>query len=291
MQRVAVVTDSAANLDTWLTEDLGIRVVPVRLQLDGRDYGDEVDITTAQFYEWFAGHPDAPLSTSCPAPGDFLDVYRTAVTEADGIVSIHSAAGLSATYASAAQAARLLRETAAVQPGSVELVDTGSVSMGCGFSVLAAARVAREGGTLAQVAAAARAVAGCTQMYVMVDTLRYIARSGRVPAVVGYAMAHVRVYPLLQIGAGKVGLVRLDRTRSRSTQRLRDMVVRTAGAHVLHVAVLHAAVPEEAAALAEDLGRVCECRELTIAEFTPVMGAHTGPGLLGVALYPEQSDS
>jgi DegV family protein with EDD domain len=290
MSRVAVVTDSTANLDPVLAEELGIRIVPIMLQLDGSEFKDEVDITAPQFYEWFAAHPDAPVSTSCPSPGAFLSAYRAAQADADAIVSIHVAGGLSTTLASASQAALSLGEDVSLRE-PIELVDSGSVSMGCGFSVLAAARVARQGGTAAEVATAAREVAGRTRVYAVVDTLRYIARSGRVPAVVGYAMAHVRVYPLLQIGKGKVRLIRVDRTRSRSIQALREVVERTAGGLGVHMAVLHAAAEKEAVTLARSLERTCECLDTTITEFTPVMGAHTGPGLLGAAFYPEEMES
>ena len=163
--------------------------------------------------------------------------------------------------------------------------------MGCGFSVLAAARAARAGGSLEEVARAARAVAARTDMYATLDTLSYVARSGRVPKVARFAAARVHVFPLLRIGSGRARPVRLYRTRSRAIEGMMDIAVRAGTSRPIHAAVLHAGAYAEAIELLHQLEESCDCNELLITEFTPVMGAHTGIGLVGIAFYPVEGEA
>ncbi len=281
MSPIALVTDSATNLPPELRSQYDITVVPVDLYLDGRLYRDEVDLSTADFYRWFRTHPDAASSTSCPSPGEFFRVYQELAAAHEAIVSVHMASGLSGTFDSA-------REAAAMLPGlPVELVDTRSVSMGAGFCVLAAARVVEQGGTAPQAAAAARRVADKVHMFALLDTLRYVARTGRVPAIAAHAGALLHLHPVVEVRDGHAEMVRVERTVHKATERLIVYTERLLGSRPAHLAVLHADIPEQAQALAETLKARCDPIELHIVEFTPVMGASTGPGLLGVALYAE----
>lgn len=288
MARVVVVTDSGSNIPTPLASSLPLVVVPILLQLDGRLYRDEVDMSADQFYGWQLAHPDAPYSTSCPSPGEFCRVYEDlASSGAEGVVSVHLAGGLSTTLDSAAQAADLFRRRNPGSPVQVELVDSGSVSMAQGFTVLAATRAAQAGASREEVAQAARQMAPRVKMYAIVKTLRYVVGSGRVPSLVRYFMAQVPVRPLLRVGGGKVGLVRVEHTYKRAVRRLLDITVREAAGSPVHMAIMHAAALEEAQELAAGISASCDCRELVTTQFTPVMGAHTGPGLLGVAFYTD----
>lgn len=279
----AVVTDSASDIPEPLRRGLPIHVVPVTLVLDGRAYRDEVDMSAAEFYRLQAAQPDLAYSTSCPSPGEILATYREVAAGVDGIVSVHLGSGLSGTCDAAHQAAELLQGGVAV-----EVVDTGTVGMACGFCVLAAARAASRGASPPEVAHVARRVAEQVKMFAVVKTLRGIAHSGRVPSVVRYFVARIPISPVLQIGHGRVKLVRPERTYSRAIERMLEVVARDVGGAPVDVAVMHAAAPAEAAVLANRLADSCECRHTIVSEFTPVMGAHTGQGLLGVAYCPAE---
>ena len=287
-----IVTDSASDIPHHLREGLPLVVVPVTLVLDGQIYRDDVDMRAAEFYSRLAADPNLRYSTSCPSPGEILTAYRETATVADGIVSVHLGSGLSGTCAAAHQAMELLWGS----PGggghspspAVEVVDTGTVGMACGFCVLAAARAARAGASAAEAAAEARRVASRVSMYAVVKTLRGVACSGRVPSVVGYFVAKIPICPVLRIGDNRVRLIRPERTYSRSIARMAAVASHEVGDTPVDLAVMHAAAVEEAAALAERMRTVCDCRHVVISEFTPVMGAHTGLGLLGLAFCPAE---
>ena len=284
MARIAVVTDSAANIPAYLREGRPLSVVPVHLQLEDKSLLDEVDVTPGDFYRWFDEHPNASVSTSCPSPGEFLDTYSRVSSGADAIVSIHIAAGLSTTYSSAVMAADLLRQTSGEAP-RVEVIDSRTVSMGCGFCVLAATLAVEEGREIDEVASAAVRVAQRIRMFAVLGTLRYVARSGRVPGIARTFVGHAPMSPLLQIEQGRVGMVEVALSRARAVRRLRERVLRDAGAQPVRLSVLHAGAAEDADELARALADRCDCRQLVITEFTPVMGANTGSGLLGAAFY------
>lgn len=288
MAGIVVVTDSSSNIPASLAEELPLIVVPMIVVLDGQEFRDGIDLTPDQFYAWQTAHPDASYSTSCPSPGEFRDVYGYAATIADGIVSVHIATGLSTTLDSASRGAALFAARGPAGFPSVKLVDSGVVSMACGFCVLAAARRAQAGGSLDQVLEAANRVAEVVKMYAVLRTLRYAAGSGRVPSIVKYVVAQIPVRPLLRIGGGRVSLVRADQGYRRAVRRLRELVVREVAGLPVRMAVMHAAAPEEAKELAGELCQACDCLEVVIGPFTPVVGAHTGPGLLVVAFHPDE---
>lgn len=288
MAGIVVVTDSSSNIPAALAEGLPLVVVPMMVVLDGQEFRDGIDLTPDQFYAWQSTHADAAYSTSCPSPGEFRDVYEHAAVTADGIVSVHIAAGLSTTLDSASRGASLFSERGPSGFPGVRLIDTGVVSMACGFCALAAARRAQAGGTLEEVVRAADEVARVVKMYAVLRTLRYAAGSGRVPSIVKYVVAQIPVRPLLRIAGGRVRLLRAGQGYQRALRRLREVVEREASSTPVRMAVMHAAAPEEAEELAGELCHACDCRELVIAPFTPVVGAHTGPGLLVVAFHPYQ---
>jgi DegV family protein with EDD domain len=284
MPRIAVVTDSAANIPPSLRTGRPLSVVPVHLILEDRSLLDEVDLSAEAFYRWLAEHPNASTSTACPSPGEFLETYSRVSKEADEIVSIHLAASLSSTYSSAVQAAELMRNTDSEAP-RVQVIDSQAVSMGCGFCVLAAALAAEEGKSIDQVVDAALHVAERVKMFALLGTLRYVVRSGRVPPIVQTFAGRAPLVPLLEIGKGKVRVASVTLSRTQAIQRLWERVARAAAERPIKLAVLHAGAFEDADALGRVLADRCDCRQLVIAEFTPVMGSHTGPGLLGAAFY------
>jgi DegV family protein with EDD domain len=281
MARIAVVTDSAANLPSELARRNNISVIPLNLHWYGRTFHDGIDLTAGELYRLLRSDAGELPSSSSPSVGDFLRVFLQLADSSEGVVSIHLASTLSATWAAAQQAALL------VENRRVRVIDSRSATMGCGFVALAAARAAAKGADIEEVTAAAYAIADRVHVYGVVDSLRYVQRSGRVPAIAAVAGSLLDIHPLLYVENGRAGLLKIQRTKRRAVQRLLDVIAEKAAGRPIHAAVMHADIPDEAAALRQRLAERCDCCELLLTEFTPVMGAHAGPGLLAVAFYPE----
>jgi DegV family protein with EDD domain len=159
--------------------------------------------------------------------------------------------------------------------------------MAQGFIAIAAAQAAAAGASLDEVAKAAKAMIPRVNLYATLETLQYLARSGRVPAALALLGAALQVQPVFTIKNGTVDLIARVRTRTRAIEHIVECVAAHLDGGALHAAVFHADVPHDAEALAQELHQHFACRELLTTEFTPVMGTHTGPGTLGVAFYSE----
>jgi DegV family protein with EDD domain len=278
---VAVVTDSTAYLPDELTEGYGIHVVPLYVVLAGRSGREGWDIGPDEVARTLAVRGQR-VSTSRPTPGDFVATYRRALDEgAERLVSVHLSSELSGTW----DAARL----AASQVGEhiVTVVDTRSAAMGAGFAVLAAARSAAAGAGAATVARTAQEMADATRTFFVVDTLEHLRRGGRIgsaAAVLGSALA---VKPVLHVQDGRVVPLEKVRTTGRALNRLVQRAVETAGQGPVSVAVHHLAAAEKAERLAADLrDRLPQLRELHVSELGAAIGAHVGPGAVGIVVAP-----
>jgi DegV family protein with EDD domain len=281
MTRIAIVTDSAANLPSHVAASYNVQIVPLSLYWDGRTYRDGVDLSPGELYRELRANRDDLPSTSSPSVGDFLRVYATLGETSDTIISIHLAAELSATYAAAQHAKSLLSEV------PITVIDSRTATMGCGFVVLAAARAAAQRMDLPDVITAAQAVIERVHVYGVLDSLEYVHRSGRVPAIAAVAGSLLDLHPLLYVKKGEAGLLEMQRTKRRAVKRLLDVIETQAAGRRIHAAVMHADAAQEAADLCKQLSYQCDLCELLTTEFTPVMGANAGPGLLAVAFYPE----
>jgi DegV family protein with EDD domain len=278
---VAVVTDSTAYLPDELTEGYGIHVVPLYVVLAGHSGREGWDIGPDEVARTLAVRGQT-VSTSRPTPGDFVAAYRRALDEgAERLVSIHLSSELSGTW----DAARL----AASQVGEhiVTVVDSRSAAMGAGFAVLAAARSAAAGADAATVARTAQEIADATRTFFVVDTLEHLRRGGRIgsaAAVLGSALA---VRPVLHVQDGRVVPLEKVRTTARALNRLVQRAVEAAGQGPVSIAVHHLAAPEKAERLAADIrDRLPQLRELHVSELGAAIGAHVGPGAVGIVVAP-----
>jgi DegV family protein with EDD domain len=278
---VAVITDSTAYLPDELVEGYGIHVVPLYVVLAGHSGREGWDIGPGDVARTLAVRGQT-VSTSRPTPGDFVAAYRRALAGgADRLVSIHLSAELSGTW----DAARL----AASQVGEhiVTVVDSRSAAMGTGFAVLAAARSAARGADASAVARAARETAAATRTLFVVDTLEHLRRGGRIgsaAAVLGSALA---VKPVLHVQDGRVVPLEKVRTSTRALNRLVQRAVEAAGDGPVSVAVHHLAAAEKADRLAAELrDRLPMLRELHVSELGAAIGAHVGPGAVGIVVAP-----
>lgn len=278
---VAVVTDSTAYLPAELVERYAIEVVPLYVVLPGRSGHEGRDIGP-QDVARALGTRGQTVSTSRPTPGDFVAAYRRCLDGgADHVVSVHLSAELSGTW----DAARL----AAAQVGEhlITVIDAHSAAMGTGFAVLAAARAAADEGDPRSVAEAARGTADETRTFFVVDTLEHLRRGGRIgsaAAILGSALA---VKPVLHMVDGRVVPLEKVRTAGRALNRIAQRAVDAAGDDPVWVAVHHLAAPDRAERLADELRRrLPQAEELHVSELGAAIGAHVGPGALGVVVAP-----
>ncbi|MTE19014.1 DegV family EDD domain-containing protein [Streptomyces sp. TRM43335] len=280
-RHVAIVTDSTAYLPRAALERHRITSVPLTVVLGDRALEEGTEISARSLAEALGKRRS--VTTSRPGPWVFADTYRAiAEAGAESIVSLHLSAEISGTYDAAVLAAR-------EAPVPVRVVDTGMVAMALGFCALAAAGTAEAGGTLEETVAAARKRAAGTSAFFYVDTLEYLRRGGRIGAARALLGSALAVKPLLELENGRIGLLEKVRTASRAIARLEEIVVDRAGTAPVDVAVHHLAAADRADHLAQRLReRLPGLEELHVSEVGAVIGAHTGPGLLGVVVSLKQ---
>jgi len=283
MTRLALITDSAACLPPHLAEEHSIEVVPLTLVLEGKAYPDQADGDSHQFYQHLRSARRLP-TTASPPPGDYLEALRRAASKVEAALCITVGSRFSSSYDSAVQAAERARgELPTLQ---VKVIDSGAAAMAQGFMVLEAARAAAAGADLEAAASRAEAMKPHVAVIALLDTLDYLARGGRVPRAAAWASSLLQVKPIVEFSHGTVRLVGRVRVRRRAQERLYALLEeRAAGARSLHLCIHHADAPEEAQALFEQARSTLRPVEIYISEFTRVMSAHTGPGLLGFACY------
>ncbi|MDX2922214.1 MULTISPECIES: DegV family protein [Streptomyces] len=276
-RHVAIVTDSTAYLPRPTMERHGITAVPLTVVLGDRALEEGTEISARSLA--LALQKRHSVTTSRPSPEVFAAAYRAAAERGAGaVVSLHLSSEFSGTY----DAAQLAAKDA---PVPVRVVDTGMVAMALGFCALAAAEAAEAGGGLDEAVSAAEKRAAGTSAYFYVDTLDYLRRGGRIgtaQALLGSALA---VKPILELDGGRIEMLEKVRTASKAIARLEEIVAERAGSAPVDIAVHHLAAQERADRLAERLReRVPGLVDLHVSEVGAVIGAHTGPGLLGAVI-------
>jgi DegV family protein with EDD domain len=281
IRKIAIVTDSATNLPQVIIDQYGITVVPIYLHWNNHTYRDGVDISTEEVYRRLRETKQIPR-TAAPSVGDFLQTYLGLSQKVDAILSIHIPENLSGTVASARLAAELAQEHV-----EVHVVDTGTAAMGAGFVALAAARANARGEDLEDVMQLVEKISSRATIFAMIDTLEYLYRGGRIGKAQGLLGVALRIKPILTINNQEVDVLAKTRTTSRGIQIMLKEMQKRVGSQPVHVAVLHADALDQAYGLKQLVQEQFEYVEIFTCSITPVMGAHTGPGLLGLAFYAE----
>lgn len=278
-RHVAIVTDSTAYLPQRTMDRHGITSVPLTVVLGSQAFEEGTEISARALAE--ALQKRKPVTTSRPSPEVFAETYRkVAEAGAQAIVSLHLSAEFSGTYDAALLAAK-------DAPVPVRVVDTGMVAMALGFCALSAAEAAEAGDSAEEAVAAAEKRAAGTSAYFYVDTLDYLRRGGRIGAAQALLGSALAVKPLLKLDDGRIDMLEKVRTASKAIARLEEIVVERAGAGRVDIAVHHLSAPDRASTLADRLReRVPGLAELHVSEVGAVIGAHTGPGLLGAVVSP-----
>lgn len=272
---IGVVTDSAANLSPEQAEASGIEVVPLDIIFGSETLRDGVDITPGEFYRRLRAQHESPR-TACPAPGRFVAAFEKLAPHCQGIICLTLSAKLSSTYNAAREAAQMLRYP-------ITVLDTGLIALCQGFAALAAAAYGSTSNSLSEVVQATEGVLKRVGLWAVLDTLEYAVRGGRVGWAAGWLANVLHIKPVITLNGGKVKPVARLRTRSAEHSFLLEKGVELAAdAHNLQLAVLHADLPEEAKALVERLRQRLPGAQTYLAEVTPLLGVHSGPGALGL---------
>jgi DegV family protein with EDD domain len=279
-QAVGVVTDSTAALPRSTLAGAGIQVVPLTVTIAGEAGLEGVQVSPDAVTEALAERRSI-VTTSRPSPEQFARTYRQLLAAgARGIVSVHLSGRLSGTCEAAQLAAGHF-------DGRVSVVDSMTAGSGVGLVALRASEVARAGGDMASVRDAAVTASGAVVTYFYVDTLEYLRRGGRIDAASAFFGTAFSVKPILHVVSGEVVAKEKVRTATRALDRLAELAVEVAGESTVDVAVQHLASPDRARALLDDLGVRLGVRvhNAFLADVGAVIGAHTGPGVIGVTIY------
>jgi len=278
MSKIALVTDSTANLPKDLIEKHYIHVVPLKIQWGDDSLIDGVTISTDAFYERLEIDPQIP-TTSQPSMMEFLQMYEKLAKEYDSILVMLIGSGISGTVASATAAA------AEFDKVPLQVIDTSTTSAGLAMVVLAAVQAVAEGRSLEETAVTIQNICGGMNLLFAVDTLKYLHRGGRIGGASRYLGTMLSIKPILEFRGTVEPLARV-RGMKKAMAYLVKKVVQEVGDNGVQVAILHSKAP----ALAEKLKQMLE-QKLTIDrdyifDLSPVIGTHVGSGAVGLAFYP-----
>ncbi len=277
----AIVTDSTVSLPPDFAEELGIHVAPMHVTMEGQSYRDGVDITAGELYRRLRAGAPQPR-TSAPGPASFVAAFEAAAATARGIVCVVVARRYSAALDAANTAAEVFLQR---RPEiDLRILDSGTAAGAQAVLLVAAARRADHDADVGQVEALVATLRERSYMLAALDTLHYVGKGGHVPRAATWLGDLLQVKPILEMApGGEVRRLERPRTRRRALERLAILAHDKVGDNPVLMNVIHADALEEAEALRELVGREFRCEDVLLTEFSPVIGAHTGPGLLGLA--------
>lgn len=273
--KLGIVTDSTADLPGYFIEQHEIQVVPTVLILDGKEYKDGIGISREEFYTRLPSL-QTPATTATPSIGDFVSPYQALLNSGcDHILSIHVSGKLSGVV-------NVARRASQEFPGKVTCVDSGSLSMGIGFQVLAAAESADLG-----VRAALNAVEQTRQkskVFAALDTMEYLKRSGRIPSVVANIGGMLSIKPVVELRDGEVKPMAINRTTSQADEFIFNKLLEVG--EMERLAILHTNAEHRARHLLGEMmkkARISVPRDVLFVNVTAVIGTHLGPNCIGFA--------
>ena len=288
MPRVAIVTDSCASIPESLLESLGIHWVAYYIHRGQEILRDLVSIQREEFFRWLPTARELP-TTASPGPGDYLQVYEHLSREeaAKDIVSIHMTSKGSGAYQAARAAQAMAQESI---PGTrIEVIDTQNVAMAHGWVAIEAARAALSGKSIGEILELIESLIPRVRMIQTADTLKYLYMGGRIGAAKRLVGAMLNIKPLIGMQDGVIVPLGVERSRQRAYRAIVDRVEKVVGPRGrLKIAYVHAAARQEAEKLKAMVEARLACAESMIAELSPALGVHSGPGTAGVCFYPMQ---
>jgi DegV family protein with EDD domain len=280
MPKVAIVTDSTANIPSDLIKNYPIFTTHLQVLWDEKVYLDQIDIKPKEFYDRLENSKTMP-STSQVTPSAFISIYEDLIRDGYDILSIHISQKLSGTLDSAVQAIAQL-------PGSrIELFDSKSTAMAMGFQVMATARAASMGASLEECVSIANKARDHTGVLFTASTLEFLHRGGRIGGGAKFLGTALNLKPILEVRDGRIEAVERVRNMSKALDRMLELSIRRMDKRTpIRIATIHANDPENANRLLEKARsyfNISEVSEAFITEVSPVIGTHTGPGTVGIA--------
>lgn len=273
---VKIVTDSLSDITSDIAQELGITVVPLTVLFGKEAFLDRVTITTDEFYHRLI-HGNVWPTTTQPAPGDFANIYNKLAEETDEILVITLTSKLSGTYGSALNAKGLVQKKR-----HIEVIDSQTVAMGLGLIVIAAAKAAQTGASLDKLSDLVRRAVLRSHITIYFDTLKYLAKGGRIGKAQGLLGSMLSIKPILTVKDGEMAPLTRVRALAAGMDYLYNFVAGFSNIEAL--AVEHTTTPDEADKLAERLGSLFPKERIHRSTVSPVLGTHGGPGAIAVTV-------
>ncbi len=273
---VKIVTDSLSDITSDIAQGLGITIVPLTVSFGRESFLDRVTMTTDEFYYRLTHDATWPTTTQ-PSPGDFVNIYNKLAEETDEILVVTLSSKLSGTYESALNARSLVEKEC-----RVEVIDSLTVAMGLGLIVISAAKAAQAGANLDEVIDLVRRAMPRSHLIAYFDTLKYLAKGGRIGKARGLLGAMVSIKPILTVKDGEMSEKTKLRSRTAGMDYLYDFV---AGfSHIEELAVEHATTPDDADKLVERLSSLFPKERFYRSTISPVVGTYAGPGAMAITV-------
>lgn len=285
MGRIAFVTDSVAGIPADQVKKYDITVVPLQVIFGTESFRDGIDLTQDQFFDRLKAAKTLP-TTSQPSVADFESAYQELLADpnVDSVISVHVSSTVpSGTYSSAQQAAERL---SAESNKRITVIDSQQVYMGYGLMVINGARAAEQGKSHDEIVQMVEGMKGKVQLILLVDTLEYLQRGGRIGGAQALLGGLLNIKPILQIKGGRVEPLERVRSRRKAMERLVEIAADAVKNRPCQVAVGHAQAAEDAKTLAGMVREKMNVKEEFTSDLGPVISTHTGPGVLGFVYYP-----
>ena len=273
---IKIVTDSVADLPPQVVQELGITVVPLHVRFGTEVYRDGIDLTADEFFDRLMHNKTLPV-TSVPSPGDYAETYDRLAEETDEILVITVTSKLSGTHEVALQSVGLMKKNC-----RVEVFDSQWAVMAEGFIAMAAARAAQSGASFDEVLDIARHNVSRVGMRATFDTLEYLQRGGRIGKAQAFLGSMLKINPIIGLKDGEVVPAAKERSRAKAIDYLYNFAM--SYSHIEEIAIEYATSLDEVEMLAERLDSKFPKERIYRSRASPVIGTHTGPGLLIVSV-------
>ena len=282
---VGIVVDSSCCLPKDIQDSSRIHIVPHQLIAGGVVYRDGIDIYPADFYRMLET-TSIPTTTSGPTPQAFLETFLSIGNKANEILCLTlSPRFSSSTHEAATIGARMAKSRNPEM--QISIMDSQSVAGTLGFLALRAAEESQKGRSMSEIISLIQRLIPQLHLLAFLDTLQYLRKSGKITKAKAWTGTLLGFKPLTELSRGEAKLLSKPRSRTKAINQLMNIVAERMGNNPTHINIMHANAPEDAKRLLDWSRDNFDCRELYVSEFTPVMGSHTGPGLVGIAFYSD----
>lgn len=277
---IKVLVDSASSITPEMAQPLGIEVIPIRVTFGDQSYLDGVNLDAAEFYERLRTSPALPV-TSQPSAGEYLDIFRKLTEDGSEVLCITLSNGLSGAVHSAQAARNMLPER------SIQVFDSHAISVGETLLAVAAAEMAAAGQLMSAILARLEELRSRMRIVLVLDTLEYVRRGGRVSGIQALLGTVLRIKPIVQAIEGRLVVVDKVRTKAKAVERMLQFLESEFGSRIpVWCGVAGTDNPDEVRTLAQSVTERFNCRRLWHAEAGPTIATHGGPGIVGLAMCP-----